>query len=320
MRFCRLVFAATMSACAATAAAQAWPVKPVRLVAPFPAGGGTDIFARTIGQKLGAAWNQQIVIDNRAGAAGMIGGGFVARSAPDGYTLLLTTLDTLAIIPHINKKPLYDSLHDFSPILMVASAPNLLVVHPSVPARSVRELMTLAKSRPGQLNYASNGYGTLSHLTGELFRLQTDANVVHVPYNGGPPALLGVVTGQASMLFTSIPTALPQVKAGRLRALAVGNPTRVDSVKELPTVADTLPGFESVQRWAILGPAGTPADLVAKINRDVTAALNDEDIKASFAAQGAKALGGSPAEFAAFIKADYDKWGRVVGAAGIRPE
>ena len=308
------------SACAVTAAAQSYPAKPVRIVAPFPAGGGTDIFARTIGQKLGTAWSQQVVVDNRPGAAGMIGGGLVAHAAPDGYTLLLTTLDTLAIIPHINKQPLYDSLRDFSPILMVASAPNMLVVHPSVPARSVNELIMLAKSNPGQLNYASNGYGTLSHLTGELFKLQAGAIVVHVPYNGGPPALLGVVTGQASMLFTSIPTALPQVKAGRLRAIAVGNPTRVDTVSELPTVADTLPGFESVQRWAILGPAGMAPELVTKVNRDVTAVLNDDDVKASFAAQGANRLGGTPAAFAAFIKTDYDKWGKVVGAAGIRPE
>ncbi len=201
---------------------------------------------------------------------------------------------------------------------MVASAPNVLVIHPSVPAHSVKELIALAKSHPGQLNFASNGVGTLSHLTGELFKLQAGANVIHVPYNGGPPALLGAVTGQASMLFTSIPTALPQVKAGRLRALAVGNPTRVDAVIELPTVADSLPEFESVQRWAILGPAGMTPELVSKINRDVTIVLNDEDVKAGFAAQGAQGLGGSPAEFAAFIKTDYDKWGKVVREAGIK--
>ena len=308
------------SAFAAMAAAQSFPAKPVRIVAPFPAGGGTDIFARTIGQKLGIAWNQQVVVDNRPGAAGMIGNNFVARSAPDGYTLVLSSLDTLSIIPHINKKPLYDSLTDFSPVLMFASAPNLLVVHPSVPARSVRELIALAKSHPGQLNFASNGFGTLSHLTGELFKLQAGVTIVHVPYNGGPPAVLGVLTGQASMLFASIPTTLPQVKAGRLRALAVGNPTRVDTVKELPPIAETLPGFESVQRWAILGPVGIAPDVVAKLNRDFTAALNDDDVKASFAAQGAKGLGGTPAELAAFMKADYDKWGKVVRDAGIRPE
>jgi tripartite-type tricarboxylate transporter receptor subunit TctC len=203
---------------------------------------------------------------------------------------------------------------------MFASAANLLVVHPSVPARSVKELIALAKSHPGQLNFASNGFGTLSHLTGELFKLQAGVTIVHVPYNGGPPAVLGVLTGQASMLFASIPTTLPQVKAGRLRALAVGNPTRVDTVKELPTIADTLPGFESVQRWAILGPVGIAPDVVAKLNRDFTAALNDDDVKASFAAQGAKGLGGTPAELAAFMKADYDKWGKVVRDAGIRPE
>ena len=320
MRIRVFALAVVASACATTAAAQSYPVKPVRIVAPFPAGGGTDIFARTISQKLGATWNQQVVVDNRPGAAGMIGNGFVARAAPDGYTLVLSSLDTLSIIPHINKKPLYDSLHDFSPILMFASAPNLLVVHPSVPARSVRELIALAKSHPGQLNFASNGFGTLSHLTGELFKFQAGANIVHVPYNGGPPAVLSIVSGQASMLFASIPTTLPQVKAGRLRAIAVGNPTRVDTVKELPPVADTLPAFESVQRWAILGPAGMAPDLVAKLNRDLTATLNDDEVKASFAAQGAKGLGGTPAELAAFMKSDYDKWGKVVRDAGIRAE
>ncbi|MEO5740914.1 MAG: tripartite tricarboxylate transporter substrate binding protein [Vicinamibacterales bacterium] len=308
------------SAFAAVAVAQSFPARPVRIVAPFPAGGGTDIFARIIGQKLAVAWNQQMVVDNRPGAAGMIGNAFVARSAPDGYTLVLSSLDTLSIIPHINKKPLYDSLHDFSPVLMFASAPNLLVQHPSVPAHSVKELIALAKSHPGQLNFASNGFGTLSHLTGELFKLQTGGAIVHVPYNGGAPAVLGVLTGQASMLFASIPTTLPQVTAGRLRALAVGNLTRVDTVKDLPTIAETLPGFESVQRWAILGPVGIAPDVVAKLNRDFTAALNDEDVKASFAAQGAKGLGGTPAELAAFMKVDYDKWGKVVRDAGIRPE
>ena len=303
-----------------SAAAGNYPDRPIRFIVPFVAGAGTDMTARAVAQKLGDNLGHQVVVDNRPGAAGMIGNNFVARSAPDGYTLVLSSLDTLSIIPHINKKPLYDSLTDFSPVLMFASAPNLLVVHPSVPARSVRELIALAKSHPGQLNFASNGFGTLSHLTGELFKLQAGITIVHVPYNGGPPAVLGVLTGQASMLFASIPTTLPQVKAGRLRALAVGNPTRVDTVKELPPIAETLPGFESVQRWAILGPVGIAPDVVAKLNRDFTAALNDDDVKASFAAQGAKGLGGTPAELAAFMKADYDKWGKVVRDAGIRPE
>lgn len=320
VRVSALALAVASSVCAAAVSAQSFPAKPVRIVAPFPAGGGTDIFARTLGQKLAAAWNQQVVIDNRPGAAGMIGAAFVARSAPDGYTIVLNTTDTLAIIPHINKKPLFDSLTDFSPIVMLASASNVLVVHPSVPARSVKELIALAKSHAGQLNFASNGFGTLSHMTGELFKLQTGTNIVHVPYTGGPPALLGVLTGQASMLFTSIPTALPQVKAGRLRAIAVGNLTRVEPVRELPPVADTLPGFESVQRWVFQGPAGIAPDLAAKLNRDIIAVLNDEDVKANFAAQGAKGLGGTPAELSAFIKSEYDKWGKVVRDAGIRPE
>ncbi len=310
--------ALALSCCAAAAGAQSYPAKPVRIIAPFPPGGGTDIFARVLGQKLNAAWNEQVVVDNRPGAGGMVGNLLASKAAPDGYTLLLTTLDTLAIIPHLNRKPPYDPLRDFSPIVQLASSPNVLVLHPSVPAHSVKELVALAKSRPGALNYASNGVGTLSHLTGELFKLQTGTNIVHVPYNGGPPAVLGIVTGQASMLFTSVPTSLPLVRAGKLRALAISSPQRIDMAKDLPAIAETLPGFESVQRWAVLAPPGLSSDLVARLHRDVTRVLGDPDVKANFAAQGAEALGGTTAEFAAYIKTDYDKWGKVIAAAGVR--
>lgn len=320
---CRIsgaIAACTVACCWSLAAAQTYPDKPIRIIAPFPAGGGTDIFARMMAQKLTAAWGQQAVVDNRVGAAGMIGSGFAARAAPDGYTLLLTTLDTLAIIPHITRKPLYDSLRDFAPIILIASAPNVLVVHPSIPARTVRDLIALAKSRPGELNYASNGFGTLSHLTGELFKLQSGINLVHIPYNGGPPAVLGVVTGQAAMLFTALPTALPLVRAGKMRALAVTGLQRVDMAKDLPTAAETLAGFESVQRWGLFAPSALPADLITKIHREVTRSLGDEDIKAAFAAQGAERVGGTPGEFAAFLRSDFEKWGKVVAAAGVRPE
>jgi tripartite-type tricarboxylate transporter receptor subunit TctC len=250
----------------------------------------------------------------------MIGSALVARAPPDGYTLLITTLDTLAIIPHLTRKPLYDPLQDFATIILIASAPNVLVIHPSLPVSTVKDLIALAKSRPGEINYASNGIGTLSHLTGELFKLQTGVNLVHIPYNGGPPALIGLVAGQSSMLFTALPTALPQVRAGKLRALAVTGLKRVDMAKNLPTVAETVPDFESVQRWGMFAPSAMAADLINKLNRQMTKILEDADVKAEFAAQGAAPVGGTPSEFSAFLETDYNKWGKVVKAAGIRSE
>ncbi len=302
------------------ALAQNYPAKPVRVIAPFPPSGGTDLFARAIAQKLGAVFGQQVVVDNRSGAGGMIGSDMVARAAPDGYTLLVTSSSTLSIAPHLARKPLYDPLRDFAPVIIIASAPNLLVVHPSLPVRTVRALIDLAKARPGAINYASNGSGTLSHLTGELFKLQTGTNLVHIPYKGGPPALIDLVAGQVSVLFTAIPTALTQVRAGRLRAVAVTGLKRVDAVKELPTVAETLPGFESSQWWSMLAPPGTPPEIVDKLNAEVARMLVDADVKARFANEGADAIGGSPRDFAAYLKADYEKWSRVVKEAGIRPE
>jgi len=300
--------------------AQNYPVKSIRVVAPFPPSGGTDLFARALAQKLGAVFGQQVIVDNRSGAGGMIGSDMVARAAPDGYTLLVTSSSTHSIAPHLTRKPLYDPLRDFAPVIIIASAPNLLVVHPSLPVRTVKELIDLAKARPGAINYASNGAGTLSHLTGELFKLQTGASLAHIPYKGGPPAVIDLVAGQVSVLFTAIPTALTQVRAGRLRAIAVTGLKRVDAVKELPTVAETVPGFESSQWWGMFAPPGTPADIVDKLNAEVARMLVDADVKARFANEGADSIGGSPREFAAYLKADYEKWGRVVKEAGIRPE
>jgi len=220
----------------------------------------------------------------------------------------------------MEEKVPYDPVKDFAPITVAVSSSSLLVVHPSLPVRTVGELIALAKSRPGEINYASNGVGTLSHLTGELFRLQTGVNVLHIPYNGGPPAVLGIVTGQASMLFTALPTALPLVGAGKLRALAVTSLKRSERAKELPTVEETLAGFESVQRFGIFAPAAIPAEVVAKIHRDAMRILGDDDVKAAFALQGAERVAGTPAEIAAYIKAEYEKWGRVVAAAGVRAE
>jgi tripartite-type tricarboxylate transporter receptor subunit TctC len=316
---------ATIALCAlisgvSPALAQTYPAKSIRIVAPFPPSGGTDLFARALAQKLGAVFGQQVIVDNRSGAGGMIGSDMVARAAPDGYTLLVTSSSTHSIAPHLTRKPLYDPLRDFAPVIAIASAPNLLVVHPSLPVRTVTQLIDLAKARPGAINYASNGAGTLSHLTGELFKLQTATNLAHIPYKGGPPAVIDLVTGQVSVLFTAIPTVVTQVRAGRLRAIAVTGLKLVDAIKDVPTVAETVPGFESSQWWGMFAPPGTPADIIDRLNAEVGRMLADAEVKARFANEGADSIGGSPREFAAYLKADYEKWGKVVKEAGIRPE
>ena len=300
--------------------AQNYPARPIRVIAPFPAGGGTDLFARTIAQKLSAVWGQQVVVDNRSGAGGMIGSEMVAKAAPDGYTLLITSSSSHVISPHLSRKPPYDPLNDFMPVIMIASAPNVLVVHPSVPARSVRGLIDLAKKRPGELNYASNGSGTLSHLTGELFKLQTGINLVHIPYKGGPPAVIDLVAGQVSVLFSALPTVFAQVRAGRLRMIAVTGDKRIAPIIEVPTVAETVPGFESVQWWGMFAPPALPVELTGRLSGEISKMLVDAELKARFAAEGAEASQVSPRDFAAFLKADYEKWGKVVKAAGVRPE
>jgi len=302
------------------ASAAAYPEKSVRIIVPFPAGGGTDLFARAIAQKLASALSQQFVTDNRAGAGGMIGSDMVARAAPDGYTLLVTSSSTLSIVPHLTRKPLYDPLKDFSPIALIASAPNVLVVHPSVPAHTVKQLVQLAKAQPGLLNVASNGSGTLSHLTAELFKIQTGINLVHIPYKGGPPAVVDLVAGQVSMLFAALPTVLPQVRSGRLRMLGVTGDKRIAAVKEIPTVAESLPGFESVQWWGLLAPAAIASELVEKLNGEVTRAISDPDIRTRFSGEGAEAQGGSAKDFALYMKSDFERWGKVVKEAGIFAE
>jgi len=307
--------------CAASAAlAQNYPVRPIRVVAPFPPGGGTDLFARTIAQKLSAAWGQQVVVDNRSGAGGMIGSEMVAKAAPDGYTLLITSSSSHVISPHLSRKPPYDALNDFVAVIMIASAPNVLVVHPSVPARSVKELIDLAKARPGALNYASNGSGTLSHLTGELFKLQTGVDLVHIPYKGGPPAVIDLVAGQVSVLFSALPTVFAQVRAGKLRLVAVTGDKRIAPVIDVPTVAETVPGFESVQWWGMFAPPALSADLTARLSGEVAKMLVDAELKARFAAEGAESAQISPRDFPPFLRADFEKWGKVVKAAGIRAE
>jgi tripartite-type tricarboxylate transporter receptor subunit TctC len=300
------------------AAGQGYPEKPIRVVVPFPAGGAADIVARHVTTRLSGIIGQQIVVDNRGGAGGAIGADNAARAAPDGYTLLFASSSVLSINPHLGAKTNYDVLRSFTPIVLIGHAPNVLTVHPSVPAKSVKELIALARAKPDALAYASNGAGTLSHLTGELFSQRAGVKMLHVPYKGAAPAVIDTVAGNVSVLFAAFPSVSSQARAGRLRALAVTSAKRIAIAPELPAVAETVKGFESSQWWGFYGPVGLPAPVIEKLNATANKVLSGEDIKKALALDGAAPAGGTPAELAAFHKADYDKWGAVMTKAGLR--
>ena len=301
--------------------AQTYPDKSVRVVVPFPPGGAADIVGRAITQKLTDALGKSFLVDNRSGAGGVLGADLAAHAAPDGYTLLFASSSSLSVSPHIMSKPPYDPLRDFAPVVLIGHTPNLLVTHFSVPAKSVRQLIALAKARPGELVFASNGTGSLGHLTMELFMQRAGIKMLHVPYRGGAPAMIDTVAGNTSVLFAAFSTVYAQVRAGKLRALAVTSARRIQAAPELPTVAEAaLPGFESTQWWGIYGPAGLPAGIVGKLNEQVNKILGNADIRQRLAADATEPLGGSPADLAAYLKADYERWGKVVRDAGIRPE
>ncbi len=302
--------------------AQGYPDKAVRVVVPFPAGGAADIVARQLTMRLSPAIGQQIIVDNRGGAGGAIGADNIARAPADGYNLLFASSSVLSINPHLGTKTPYDILRSFTPVVMIGHAPNVLTVHPSVPARNVRELISVAKARPGALAYASNGAGTLSHLTGELFMQRTGVNMLHVPYKGGAAAVIDTVAGNVSVLFAAFPTVSAQVRAGRLKALAITSARRIAIAPELPTVAEaaSLPGFESSQWWGLYGPAGLPDAVVQKLNAAANKVLISDEIKKALAIDGAAPSGGTPSDLAAFHRADYDKWGAVVIKAKIKSE
>jgi tripartite-type tricarboxylate transporter receptor subunit TctC len=300
------------------AAGQGYPEKPIRVVVPFPAGGAADIVARHVTTRLSGIIGQQIVVDNRGGAGGAIGADNAARAAPDGYTLLFASSSVLSINPHLGAKTNYDVLRSFTPIVLIGHAPNVLTVHPSVPAKSVKELIAVARAKPDALAYASNGAGTLSHLTGELFSQRAGVKMLHVPYKGAAPAVIDTVAGNVSVLFAAFPSVSSQARAGRLRALAVTSAKRIAIAPELPAVAETVKGFESSQWWGFYGPVGLPAPVIEKLNATANKVLSGEDIKKALALDGAAPAGGTPAELAAFHKADYDKWGAVMTKAGLR--
>jgi len=314
-----IALAAVFSGVVAPACAQGYPSRPVRLIVPYPPGGGTDIFARLVGVKLTETLGQPIVVEQRPGAAGVIGADVAAKASPDGYTLVIGQASNLAINLSLMKKLPYDPVRDFAPITLVATSPNLLVVHPSLPVRSIKDLVTLAKSKPGAINYASAGNGSPGHLAAEYFKKVAKIDLVHIPYKGATPALLDVLAGHASLYFTSPIAAQPFVQSGRLRQIAVTSGKRFPPLPDVPTIAEG--GYRDIDMtswWGLLAPAGTPADIVDKLNAATVKALNSAEVKERLASQGAMVVTNTPNEFAAYIKSEIAKWARIVAASGAR--
>jgi tripartite-type tricarboxylate transporter receptor subunit TctC len=296
---------------ASAAHAQAYPNKPIRLVVPFPAGGATDIFARAVSQRLGEKLNTTIVVDNKPGAGGTIGSDIAAKAAPDGYTLLLATSSTHSIGPSFGKVP-YDAVADFTPISHVGNAPSIMVVPNNAPAKTVKEWIDYARKNPGKLNYASSGNGTVVHLTSEYFKAQAGLFLVHIPYRGTALAIPDLVSGKVDVLFDSLPSGLPHVKEGRLRALGITSLKRSPLLPDLPAISETVPGYESVTWFGLYGPKGLPPELVNRINAALNQALQEADVKERLARLGIDPVGGTPQQFAAMAAADRAKWKKII--------
>jgi len=298
-----------------------YPVKAIRMIAPSAPGSGPDIMARTIAQKLSEAWSQPVVVEARPGAGGIIGSEAVAKSPPDGYTLIMGSAGSHSVNPSLYRKLPYDPLKDFAPVSLVSSAPNILIVHPSLPVKSVKDLIVLAKARPGQLTFGSGGNGSTAHLSGELFRMLAGINLVHVPFKGAPAAVLGVITGEISMAILNLPPALPHVKSGRLKALGVSTLKRSAALPELPTIAESgLPGYAATAWYGVLAPAGTPRAIILKLNAEIVKSLLNDEVKKRIAANGGEVIGSTPEEFTSVMKADIAKWAKVVQASGARAD
>ena len=302
---------------AAGADAQGYPNKTIRIVVPFPPGGIADVICRVFGQKFTDSWNQPVVVDNRAGAGGNIGADIIAKSPPDGYTIGIGSIGTHAVNVSLFSKMPFDPVKDFAPVALVMEADGLLVLHPSVPVNSVKDLIAFARARPGQLAYASAGNGTAAHLAGELFKSLAKIDLVHIPYKGNVPAITDLVGGQTSMLFATMPTVLPLAKAGKLHALAVTGAQRNPAAPEIPAMTETLPGFEVTNWIGIYAPAGTPADIVNKLNAEIMRIMRLPDVQSRLTNEGARSRPNTPAEFAAFAKAETLKWGKLIRDAGV---
>jgi len=315
----RLLAAAALALAVVNPAySQTWPAKPVRIIVPFPPGGTTDIVARSIGVELQRMWQQPVVIENRPGAGGNIGADQVAKSPPDGYTLLMGTVGTHAINQALytqsGSKMSFDPVRDFVPITLVAGVPNVMVINPKLPVNTVTEFIAYGKEHPGQLNMASSGNGTSIHLSGELFKTMTGIYMVHFPYRGSAPALTDLITGNMNVMFDNLPSALPHIKSGRLKALAVTSRVRSPALPNVPTVEEAagLKGFEASSWFGLFAPTGTPRTIVDKVQSDVAKALSNPEVRERFVAQGAEPSGNTPEQFTAFIRAESDKWTRVV--------
>jgi len=316
-----IIALAAALAMAANATAQTYPTRPVTVVVGFAPGGGTDTVARVMQRKLGEYLGQSIVVENRAGAGGIIGADVVAKAAPDGYTILLATIAALAVAPHLNSKLPYNPLRDFAPISMATVSGNVLVVHPSLPAKTIAEYVKEANTRPGGLPYGSSGVGSAGNLAGELFRLTAKANLIHVPYKGGGPAMSDLLGGQIPSVFASATTATPQVKAGKLRALGTTAAKRSATMPDVPTIAEQgFPGYEATNWYAFVAPARTPKDIVARLNRDIVKTLNDPATHEAIFKQGEEPTPSTPEELAKHMAREYATWGRVIKEAGIPVE
>ena len=310
-----------MLACSAHVTAQTYPLKPVRLISPYASGGGSDTLARILGQKLYEAWGQPVVVENRPGAAGTLGAETVARATADGYTLLVTPSAVLTINPHLYAKLRYDTFKDFIPVTMASNSPYLLVVHPKIPASSVKELIAYAKMNPGKMNYSSSGNGSSTHLAGVIFNNMAGVEIVHIPYKGAAPAIVDLLAGNIQMRFSSVVPVLPHVRSGRLRGIAISSPKRYGPLPDMPTIAESgLPGYAVESFYAVVAPAHTPRAIVSKINAEVVRNLRSPEVAAHMAADGAEVIGSSPEELAKALRDDYARWAQPVKDSGARAD
>ena len=320
MRLTNAALAILTLSCPCLAWAQQYPAKPVRLLVGFTAGASIDIVARAIGQRMGENMGQQVVVDNRPGAGSNIAAEIAAKSPPDGYTILIMN-NALAVSHTLYAKLNYDALRDLAPVSQVSAMPHLLGVHPSLPAKNIKELIALAQAKPGMLNFASSGVGVSDHIAGELFKYMTGIKMVHVPYKGGQQAATDVASGQVDMWFGGLPAIMPFVKGGRVRALAVTSPQRSPAMPDVPTMNEAgVPGYEVILWYGIFAPAGTPREIVQRLNAEIVKALGAPEIRERYAALGLIAVGSPPEQFEKFFRAEIEKWGKVVRAAGLKAE